>query len=230
MMRDPKQMRFDPKVDADLSAGGRLELNLVRELVEGNDVLNVGCWTGEFEYRAAGSAGSMTAIDVEPKALEVARNIAPSAEFIEASVFELPFSDQSFDLVTMWAVIEHIPVGTEQRALKEVTRVLRHGGHLAITTPSSHWLSKLFDPAYFLAGHRHYSPTWISSMLDEAGLSVERIELLGSWYSVLSILAFYVWKYLFRRQPPDWDWLARSREKDEQSPGFNLLFALASRP
>ncbi|HEY9619547.1 MAG TPA: class I SAM-dependent methyltransferase [Crinalium sp.] len=47
---------------------------------------------------------------------------------------ELPFEDESFDVVTMLAVLEHIE--HEKSILKEVRRVLKKDGHLILTVPS----------------------------------------------------------------------------------------------
>ena len=227
-MRNPKRMKFDSGVDTGQSGGGRVQLNFVREILQSKDVLNVGCWTGDFENRAGELVGSMISIDIEPEALEVARKSVPTAEFLEASVLEMPFTDESFDVVTMWDVIEHIPVNAEARALAEIARVLCQGGYLALSTPNSHLLSRIFDPAYFLAGHRHYSFEQLSRMLEEAGFTVERVKVFGGWCSILSILVFYIWKYLFHRKP-GMGWLARACEKNEEKTGFNVLFVLARR-
>ena len=228
-MREPKRMKFDEAVDTGLDDGGKLELEFVRGVIPDADTLNIGCWTGSFEERATGLAGSMTAVDIEPKALEVARKRVPEAEFIEASVFDLPFEERSFDLVTLWEVIEHIPVGTEASALSEIARVLRPGGYLALSTPNASLFSRLGDPAHFLAGHRHYSAARISSELARAGFSIERIDVLGGWCSVLGVLVFYAFKWLFHRRPPEWKWLAGARAADEAKPGFNTLYVLARR-
>ena len=203
-------------------------LKFVSEFVQSSDVLNIGCWTGDFEQRAAELTRIMTSIDVESRALEVARRNVPTAEFIEASVLDIPFSDQYFDLVTMWAVIEHIPTGTEPRALAEIARVLRRDGRLALSTPSSYFRSRIFDPAYMLAGHRHYSPLQISRLLEEAGFCVERIRVLGGWYDILSVFVFYIWKHLFHKVP-SWKYLAKRIERDRESEGFNTLYVLARR-
>lgn len=47
----------------------------------------------------------------------------------------LPFGDGSFDLVTLYDVIEHLPA-SPRRLFWEVRRVLRPGGHVALSTPN----------------------------------------------------------------------------------------------
>ena len=51
-----------------------------------------------------------------------------------APIEELPFPDSSFHLVTCLDVIEHIR--DDQRALRELFRVTRPGGHLLVTVPA----------------------------------------------------------------------------------------------
>ncbi|MCX6792472.1 MAG: class I SAM-dependent methyltransferase [Candidatus Falkowbacteria bacterium] len=49
----------------------------------------------------------------------------------------LPWSDNYFDAITMLAVIEHLDVETAKKLLKDIYRLLKPGGRLVITTPSS---------------------------------------------------------------------------------------------
>ena len=72
-VRNPKRMKFDPGVDTGKGGTSQVELDFVRDFIEDKNVLNIGCWTGRFEYNAAGLADNMVSIDIEPKALEVAR-------------------------------------------------------------------------------------------------------------------------------------------------------------
>ena len=64
-VRDPKKMKFDETVDT--SADSFLyepQLDFVLDSVEGARVLNIGCWTGNFESLAVGHVASMTGLDV----------------------------------------------------------------------------------------------------------------------------------------------------------------------
>jgi SAM-dependent methyltransferase len=56
---------------------------------------------------------------------------------VVADATDLPFPDASFDVVTFFDVLEHIP--DDARAVAEALRVLRPGGFALVTTPSQHW-------------------------------------------------------------------------------------------
>lgn len=60
---------------------------------------------------------------------------------------KLPFEDQSFEVVTLLAVLEHIE--NEQAILQEIYRVLTPGGKLILTVPSL-WSKPILE---FLAYH-----------------------------------------------------------------------------
>jgi ubiquinone/menaquinone biosynthesis C-methylase UbiE len=54
---------------------------------------------------------------------------------MRGSVYELPFKDHAFDCVIISEVLEHL--GEDERALKEIARVLKPGGVLAASVPST---------------------------------------------------------------------------------------------
>src|SRR5207248_8738231 len=59
-----------------------------------------------------------------------------TAEAVRGDLLALPFPDDSFDKVIASEVLEHIPA--DERAMAEIARVLKPGGHAAITVPR--WL------------------------------------------------------------------------------------------
>jgi ubiquinone/menaquinone biosynthesis C-methylase UbiE len=101
-----------------------LEVELVERYGTGGDVLECGCGTGLILERVRRFARSAKAIDLSPKMLEHAR--ARGLDVREASVTDLPFSADSFDVTCAFKVLAHVPaIG---RALAEMARVTRPGG------------------------------------------------------------------------------------------------------
>lgn len=99
----------------------------------GMAVLDAGCGVGSIalDFAPMVAPGRVVGIDVDPGQVEAARRSAAeraidNAEFVTASVYELPFEAASFDVVYANAVLLYVrePV----RALVEMRRVLRPGG------------------------------------------------------------------------------------------------------
>jgi ubiquinone/menaquinone biosynthesis C-methylase UbiE len=105
---------------------------------EGMSVLEIGPGPGTFTFGAAkrvGQQGRLNAIDISPRLIAdlerklQARGVTNVTAKV-ASAYELPFPDGMFDRVFMMSVLGEIP--DEVRALREVRRVLRDSGQLAI--------------------------------------------------------------------------------------------------
>ncbi len=73
-----------------------------------------------------------------------------SAVTVRASAENLPFRDQTFNLVFAGEVLEHL--NAPARALNEWTRVLRIGGTLCLSTPMHFPVPSSISYDLFLAG------------------------------------------------------------------------------
>lgn len=216
--------------DVDVVAPGKdhyVCLEFSKSFIVGKDLLNVGSWIGNYERLAESFPQQLTSLDVEEKALEVAREAGIKSQLVHGSILSTPFPDESFDVVTMWAVLEHLPEGTENTALSEINRVLKEGGYLFFSTPNYHWLNNILDPAYFLVGHRHYKKEDLISMLAKSGFRVEKLEVKGGIISSLSGIMFYVFKYLFRRRMPEMVWLREVCVKECRKKGYADFYVRA---
>jgi ubiquinone/menaquinone biosynthesis C-methylase UbiE len=103
----------------------------------GRDVLDVGCNTGYGTIRYAPVARRVVGVDVSPGAIRAARQRAPDGrpEFLLTSGSELPFPDDSFDLVSSFQVLEHVPDPLVY--VREIARVTRPGGQVILATPNA---------------------------------------------------------------------------------------------
>jgi SAM-dependent methyltransferase len=98
----------------------------------GMRVLDVGTGAGHAAARAAARGAQATGVDIASAMVEIAARLHPEAAFVQASVTELPFADESFDAAVGNIVIQH--VGEPERAARELARVLVGGGRLALST------------------------------------------------------------------------------------------------
>jgi ubiquinone/menaquinone biosynthesis C-methylase UbiE len=103
-----------------------LELATIEPLVRGRDVLEVGCGTGLILEKLARLARRAEGVDLSPGMLALAQGRGLSVR--EGSATELPFPDASFDVVVSFKVLAHVP--DIERALSEMARVCRPGGHV----------------------------------------------------------------------------------------------------
>jgi ubiquinone/menaquinone biosynthesis C-methylase UbiE len=105
-----------------------LEVEAVAPLVRGQRVLEVGCGTGLILQRLARSARSVYGVDLSPGMVRRAQERGFPVSV--ASATALPFADESFDMVCSFKVLAHVP--DIRRAIDELVRVTRPGGHLAL--------------------------------------------------------------------------------------------------
>jgi ubiquinone/menaquinone biosynthesis C-methylase UbiE len=125
---------------------------LVREkigLVSGLRVLEVACGRGGFVTELAGAAARVTGCDFSFSALCVARRKIAEASsdspvaLVHGDVQQLPFADDSFDVIVSCETIEHVP--DVRMAILEMHRVTRPGGKLFLTTPNYLNLTGLYE-------------------------------------------------------------------------------------
>jgi SAM-dependent methyltransferase len=99
-------------------------------------ILEVGCGPGELWLQNAERTPAgwrLTLADLSPGMLEKAREgLGDRADYEVADVQELPFEDESFDVVVANHMLYH--VGDRPRAFEEIARVLRRGGVLYAST------------------------------------------------------------------------------------------------
>lgn len=112
----------------------------------GPRLLDIGSYDGAFlaALLAAKPDVDAVATDYDPENLRIAHFLHPdlAGRIVEASAYELPFADESFDCVTFQEVIEHLE-GAAQ-AVKEINRVLKPGGTLVLTTPNAYYWRDLW--------------------------------------------------------------------------------------
>jgi ubiquinone/menaquinone biosynthesis C-methylase UbiE len=98
------------------------------------NILEIGCGCGVYLPLLSTYAATLTAVDINESYLAEAGKQGSNAILKNMSAESLEFSDRSFDVVVMIETLEHIP--DDQKALREISRVLKPGGKLIITAPN----------------------------------------------------------------------------------------------
>jgi len=155
----------------------------------GKKLLDIGCGTGDFIQFAQKKGLKIFGIEPNQKAIEIAKNkISREGEFFD----ELSDTDETFDSITLWHVLEHIP--DLNRTLIEIKSKLKSEGELIIAVPNY----KSFDAkfyqsfwaAYDVPRHLwHFSPEDFDRLMNHHGMKIVNKYplLLDSFYvSLLS--------------------------------------------
>jgi SAM-dependent methyltransferase len=109
--------------------------SIVRPL-EASSLLDAGCGEGETLARLGGDLPPrVAAIDLDPAAAAFTATRVPAAEVLTGSIGELPYADDSFDLVLCLEVLEHIE--DPATALADLARVARRD--IVISVPDEPW-------------------------------------------------------------------------------------------
>lgn len=99
----------------------------------GNRVLDACCGTGDLalaSLRLLGSGGEVTGLDFSEAMLERARGKSSEIEWLQGDLLRLPFEDAAFDAATVGFGVRNVE--DLDAALRELRRVLKPGGRLAI--------------------------------------------------------------------------------------------------
>jgi SAM-dependent methyltransferase len=108
------------------------------DLAPGHRMLDVGCGTGVVAREAlsrVGSSGSVVGLDRNDAMLDVARDVAPSIEWVRGDAADLPFPDAGFDRVVSQMAMMFFP--DPRAALAEMRRTVRPGGRVAVLVPGA---------------------------------------------------------------------------------------------
>jgi SAM-dependent methyltransferase len=115
------EQRMRPLYRATLDALGPLD---------GMSFLDAGCGSGQAIADAAGRGATVTGVDATAGLLDIARQRTPRADLRVGDIQQLPFEDETFDLVTAFNSIQY--AADPAAAVSELARVCRAGGQVAV--------------------------------------------------------------------------------------------------
>ncbi|PKO15242.1 MAG: hypothetical protein CVU39_11595 [Chloroflexi bacterium HGW-Chloroflexi-10] len=109
-------------------------VRILRRWMPNGRLLDVGCAGGFFTAQAGQNGWQVYGLEPSQWALQSAQKRWPQGEYVRSSLQEAHFPAHSFDLITLWDVLEHVP--HPGKALAQLTPWLKPGGWLALNIPN----------------------------------------------------------------------------------------------
>ena len=161
------------------------------QLDEGERLLEVGCGEGYLMRRSSDSfpsahrAGCDLSFEIVAGA---SRQGCPQVPFLQASVYQLPWPDQSWDVVVACEVLEHLD--EPEQALREMNRVCRRGCLVSVPREPLWSLANLGRLRYLgrLGNTPGHVQRWSSARFTE---------LVGRYFRVEQVLQPFPWTMIW---------------------------------
>lgn len=174
------------------------EFGRLKEFVQKHPrILDVGCGDGVMIYdlqkmHILEGKCSVVGVDISQKNINVAKKRIKGSQFYVADASNLPFTDNSFDFVYSWMVIEHLLYPVDM--VKEIARVMKKDAKCYIST-----IIRKKNAVYFYRKNKHFvlDPTHVNEFQSEAefvelirkaGLKVVRLEKEERKYSLFELI------------------------------------------
>ena len=146
-------------------------------------LLDIGCASGQFLSALDPKKWSqLNGVEASKDLAMRAQKEIPYAKIINSSFEECVFDPESFDVITLWEVLEHVfdPV----QFLKSIGKILKKNGLLFLSTPNVEGfeIQILLDKGlsvYPLSHLNYFRKTTISHLFERGGLTVEEIRTPG---------------------------------------------------
>ena len=169
-------------------------------------ILDVGCGTG-VNFAWLNQFGEVMGADTSELAITIANRKGTA---VLGRAEDLPFEDNTLDLVTAFDVLEHI--ADEKRVLGEWGRVLRPRGLLFVSVPAYQWLFGPHDRA--LEHLRRYNVPQLKRILSDNDFNV----IFASHFFALTFPIFLLQRFWVRNMPIIRSWI---RQNNPSSPPLN---------
>ncbi len=183
---------WDEKQDTDevYSNAGRVlrHLSKVTSLQQ-KKVLEIGAGTGRDSFPLAENGATVFQLDYAENSLRILKRLAEESNLpvsiVGGDTFNLPFRDETFDVVFHQGLLEHFRKPLATQLLKENIRVLKQGGLLLVDVPQrwhSYTVAKhmlIAIDKWFAGWERSFSIGELRSLLRSMGLTP--VYAYGEW-------------------------------------------------
>ncbi|MBI2541621.1 class I SAM-dependent methyltransferase [Candidatus Woesearchaeota archaeon] len=171
----------------DIRATFSRRLKRINKLCRKGRLLDIGCAFGFFLELARDDGWDAKGIEISEHAYKYAKNVLKLPVF-NKTLEKAEFKQNSFDAVTIFDVIEHLP--DPKSMLKEIRKILKPNGLLAITTPNigsiaARLLGKNWEEVKRVREHIYFfSEDTLKKMLESLNFELLKTESAGRFFSV----------------------------------------------
>ena len=151
----------------------RLLDELIERLPAHAKVLDAGCGAGVPISKMLSERFHVTGVDFSEAQIQLARRNVPHATFLCEDMTELNFPDNTFDGVTSYYAIIHIPREQHQALLANFHRILKPGGLALLCLGAEHLIDDIDENFYGARMYwSHYDRETYLKMLTELGFQL----------------------------------------------------------
>lgn len=199
------EWRIHNKTQVDSFSGYDISLRQFQERVDfplseffGKLVLDAGCGTGRFSEVALRNGAIVIGVDLSFSVDAAFRNMRkyPSAHFIQADLFNLPFPKNKFDFIFSFGVLHHTP--DAKRAFQCLTELVKPRGKISIFVYSAYNKGIVYTSAFwrFFTTKMPKKLLYYLSYISVPLYYLYKIPVLGNIGKMLFVIP--MWK--------DWKW------------------------
>ena len=221
---DSKRNLFEKAYHLVRNVSLKRKLKLINSFnLETKTLLDIGCGTGDFLQVASANGWAVSGVEPDEDARAIANKKTDNAVFEIEQLSK--FEAQSFDVITLWHVLEHLPKLEEH--IQIIKRLLKANGTLVIAVPNFNSYDanfyKAFWAAYDVPRHLwHFSKTSISKLFGKHDFKVTQylpMPFDAYYVSLLSEKYKTGWMNIFRAPIVAW----RSNRKAKSSGEYSSL-------
>lgn len=175
----------------DIKATFSRRLSTINKLSKKGNLLDIGCAYGFFLEMARANGWKVKGLELSIEAYRFAKNKL-KLPVLNITLEKAKFKSNSFDVVTMFDVIEHLP--DPKAAIREIRRILKPNGLVVITTPdigsfAAKILGKNWEEVKRVREHIYFfSKATLAKLLISLNFEVLKTESAGRYFSVKSAI------------------------------------------
>lgn len=172
----------------------------VKSLGSHSKILDAGCGTGGNLQLLSSLGCDVIGLEMEPEAAEIARTKSGKTVYIGSLPDQIPFADESFDLIVLLDVLEHID--DDIGVLSSLSAKLKPGGNLLITVPAFSFLWCNHDEAHH--HKRRYRLNELVGKMRQCHLYPKYASYFNTWlFPVIALVRITQKRLGFFKKPDD---------------------------